>query len=212
MLTALNLFHENIRRSRDLVAIFRAMQAHTTVALDLSDLLRAALVMSVSALDHFIHETVRGGMLEAHRGERAKTPAFLRFRVTLQSVLETPLSPDPDLWLDGQIREQFGYQSFQRPDRIAEAVRHITEVSLWNEVARLLGTDSGAVRDRLTLIVQRRDKIAHEADIMPDFAGQTVYPILRSPINDAMADGAINFIEQVAEAIFSLVSLDQSND
>lgn len=212
MLLALGLFHENIRRSRDLVAIFRAMQAQTTGALDLFDLLRAALVMSVSALDHFIHEMVRLGMLEAHRGERSKTPAFLRFRVTLQSVSEMPLSPDRDVWLDGQIREQIGYQSFQRPDRVAEAVRLISEVSLWNEVARILGTDSGAVRDRLTLIVQRRDKIAHEADIMPDFAGQTVYSNLRSPINDVMADDAINFIEQVAEAIFSLVSLGQSSD
>lgn len=212
MQAALDLLHQNIGRSRDLVAIFRAIRAQTTVSLDLSDLLRAALVMSVSSLDHFVHETVRLGMLEAHRGERAKTPVFLRFRVTLQSVLEAPLSPDPDSWLDGQIRERLGHQSFQRPDRVADAVRLISEVSLWNEVARLLGTDSGTVRDRLTLIVQRRDKIAHEADIMPDFAGQTVYSNLRLPINDVMADDAINFIEQVAEAIFYLVSLGQSND
>ena len=60
--------------------------------------------------------------------------------------------------------------------------------------------------ETLTLIVQRRNKIAHEADLMPDYAGQTVFSDLRSPIEPGMVDDVINFIKQVGEAIFDLVN------
>lgn len=206
MLIALDLFRENIRRSRDLVALFRAMQAQTTVALDLSDVLRAALVMSVSALDHFVHEVVRQGMLEAYRAERARTPAFLRFPATLDGVFQALEQPDSDVWLEIQIRERHGHQSFQTPDHIADALRLVSEVALWNEVARQLGMPSREVRDTLNLIVQRRNKIAHEADLMPDYARQMAYSESRSPIDEVMVDNAINFIERVAEAIYALIS------
>lgn len=206
MLIALDLFHQNIRRSRDLAALFRAMQAQTTVALDLSDVLRAALVMSVSALDLFVHEVVRQGMLEAYRGERTRTAAFLRFQVTLHSVFQSREPPASDGWLENQIRERHGYQSFQTPEHIADAIRLVSEVALWNEVARQLGMPSREVRDTLNLIVQRRNQIVHEADIMPDYARQTAYSESRSPIDEVMADNAINFIEQVAAAIYAVVS------
>ena len=211
MQAALNLFRENIRRSRDLIAIFRAMQVQTTEVLDLSDILRAALVMSVSALDHCIHEIVRVGMLEVYRGERAKTPAFLRFQVSLQSVIQASSDLDSLDWLESQIIERHGYQSFQTPKRIAEAIRLISEVALWNEAAHRLGLESRQVTETLTLIVQRRNKIAHESDIMPDYAGQVAYSDSRSPIDEVMVDDAVNFIERVAEAIYFLVSSDQTH-
>ena len=206
MQIALDSFRENIRRSRDLTAVFRVMTAQTTEAFDLSDVLRASLVMAASALDRFIHEIVRLGMLEAYRAERSRTPAFLRFQVTLQSVLQTPSDFDPGAWLERQIRERHGHQSFQMPDSIADALRLISDVALWNEAAHLLGMERSGVTDRLALIAQRRNKIAHEVDMMPDYAGQTVYSDFRSPINEGMVDDAVNFIERVSETIYTLVS------
>ena len=40
--------------------------------------------MAVSALDHYIHELVKLGMLEAYRSNRAQTDALLRFRISLE--------------------------------------------------------------------------------------------------------------------------------
>ena len=206
MQIALDLFRTNIRRSRDLTNIFRAMSGYATGALELTDILRASLVISVSALDHFIHEVVRLGMLEAYRGERARSPAFLRFSVSLERVIQASSGIDPEVWLENQIRERHGYQSFQMPDRIADAIRLISDVPLWNEVASGLGIEQREITDTLTLIVQRRNHIAHEADIIPDYARQVVFSDLRSPIDDNIVDNAINFIEQVAEEIFVQVS------
>lgn len=207
MQTALDLLYHNVRRARDLVAVFRAVDARTTDALDVTDILRAALVMSVSALDHFIHEVVRIGMLECCRAKRPYTASFARFQVTLEGALRVSAAADSEPWLDSEIRERHGYQSFQKPDRIADAIRLVSDITLWIEVASKLGLDRREVTERLTLIVQRRDKIAHEADIMPDYAGETVYSDVRSPIDERMVADAIDFIERLSEAIYDLVSL-----
>ena len=205
------MFRVNVSRSRDLASIARAITAQTTGALDTSDILRASLMMALSSLDYFIHAIVRVGMLEAYRAERVRTPDFLRFQVTLEAILQASSEGDSEAWLDQQIRDSHGHQSFQTPESIADAVRLIISgPSLWDEVAQLQGIDTQEVRDRLKLIVQRRNKIAHEADIMPDYAGQIAYSDLRSPIDPSMVGDAVDFIEQVAEAIYELVSPKQS--
>ena len=207
MQAALELFQANIQRSRDLTAVFQAMDTQTTQALDLTDILRASLVMSVSTLDYFIHEITRLGILEAYRGERGRTTAFLRFQVTLESAIAASMGRGFEVWLENEVRERHSYQSFQMPDRIADALRLVSDLPLWDSVSARMGLTRQEVIDRLTLIVQRRNKIAHEADIMPDHAGQTVHSDLRSPIDEPMVDQAINFIASLAETIHELVSL-----
>ena len=182
------------------------MTAQTTGAFDISDVLRASLVMAVSTMDQYIHELVRLGMLEAYRGVRPRTPTFLKFQVALEKVLPTSSDFDPAAGLEIQIRERHGYQSFQTPDSIAEALRLVSDVNLWNEMAKCIGIERRAITDRLTLITHRRNKIVHEADIMPDYAGQMASSDVRSPIDEDLVDDAINFIEQVSENIYILVS------
>ena len=216
MQAAIDLFRQNARRARDLSDLVRVLDTQTTGALDLSDILRSVLVMSVSALDHFIHEMVRLGMLEAYRGERVRTMAFLGFQVSLESAIENPSGVAFEERLESQVRDRHGYQSFQLPERIASAMRLISDVELWNEVSRHLDMDRQEVVETLTLIVQRRNKIAHESDVMPDYARQpdytrqVVYSDVRAPIDELMVNGAIRFIEGVAEAIYGLVSLTDS--
>lgn len=200
MQTAIDQFRLNIERVRNLGTMYKVLRAQTTEVLDLSDILRAELVMAVSALDYYIHEIVRLGMLEAYSGNRIQTPAFLRFQVTLEAALQGISAPKSDSWLETQIRTRHSYQSFQHPDNIANAVRLISDVQLWNEVGKHLGMDSQDVKQELITIVDRRNKIAHEADMDASFPGK------RWPINDVMVDDAINFIEQIAEAIYTVIS------
>ena len=89
MQAAIDQFRRNIQRVRNLGAIYQALSAQTTQALDLSDLLRSELVMAVSALDHYIHELVRLGMLEAYQGNRVQTDASCGFK----SLCPAPLRP-----------------------------------------------------------------------------------------------------------------------
>jgi len=76
MLAAINEFRTNIQRVRNLGGIYSALSVQTTSAIDLSDILRSELVMAVSALDYYVHELVRIGMLEVYRHRGRHTVGF----------------------------------------------------------------------------------------------------------------------------------------
>lgn len=249
MQLALDQFRVSVNRVRDLISLHNSIKAQSTSALDLSDLLRASLVMSVSALDYYIHEVVTLGMLEIHRGQRpepnsspsSNQSAFSRFQVSLGRArqerliaidiaswlesevlqsqgfasLQQPFTISDLLpvisssvlkqlnnasWLEDEIRDRLSYQSFQQPDKIADAIRFISDKKLWDEVATVLGKPVRTVKQQLGAIVDRRNKIAHEADIDPTFGiGSRWY------IDEVLVNDAIDFIESVVESIHQIL-------
>ncbi|WP_052711980.1 hypothetical protein [Elstera litoralis] len=82
MQSALKAFDDSLARARHFHGLHNTLSSTLTVAVDLSDMLRAEIVMAVSALDHYIHEIVRIGMLECWAGTRPITDAFGRFSIT----------------------------------------------------------------------------------------------------------------------------------
>src|SRR5216684_104453 len=139
MRAALDQFRENLARARNLAGLAHSLSSLTTGAVDLSDILRAALVLAVSALDHFVHEFVRLGMLDVLRGNRPTTDTYLSFRVPMSAAREAIANAVQDEWLDQAIRETHSWMSFQHPEKIADAVRLISDVKLWEQVASELG-------------------------------------------------------------------------
>ena len=155
--------------------------------------------MLVSAMDRFVHEFARHGMLQSFTGARARTDAFQKFSVSLTGVLTGFADPTRQDWLSNEIMARHGWLAFQYPDRIADAVRLVSNVRLWERVGKLTGQNAKDVKRQVSLIVQRRNKIAHEADTNPS------YPGTRWPIDEKMVDDSIAFIETVCEHIFTLV-------
>ena len=158
MQVAIDQFRVNIARVRNLRVIYNALNGQTTAVIDLSDILRSELVMAVSALDLYIHEIVRLGMLEVYRGTRPETSAFLRFQISLEGVRQAVSDPTNDNWLDNEIRERHGWRSFQQADHIAEAIRLISDISLWEQASNHLRMPSQDVRNNsiLLLIVETK--------------------------------------------------------
>jgi len=100
------------------------------------------------------------------------------------------------IYLETEIRTRHSYSSFQQPDKIAEAVRLFSTVELWNAVGAHFGEDPNTLKKTLKLLVERRNKIAHEADLDPSFPGQ------RWPINRNDTEAALAFVEKIGEAIY----------
>lgn len=201
MQSALDQFRISMSRVRDLIAVHNAVKAQSTPALDLSDILRAALVLSVSALDYYVHEVVLLGMLEIHRGSRPEPPAFARFQIALGSAREgLQVGIHLDYWLADEIRQRHSYRSFQQPENIADAIRFISDKKLWEEVGNIMGKPAKDIKQQLSIIVDRRNKIAHEADIDPTLGLGNRWPIDEGLVNDA-----VDFIEQVVESIHALL-------
>lgn len=249
MQSAIDQFRISIERVRDLISLHNSIKSQATAALDLSDILRAALVLVVSALDYYIHEVVTLGMLEIYRGTRsepsvnrnATQSAFSRFQVSLGNASEDrkvaidigswilteiqqnygddflqqsheishliPIISNTILnrlnnnsWLEAEIRGSLSYKSFQDPDKIADAIRLISDKKLWDEVANKMGRTTKDIKQQLNFIVDRRNKIAHEADIDPSFGLGN-----RWPIDELMVNDAVDFIEQVVESIHQIL-------
>lgn len=196
-------FRDNIARVRLVGGLYDSLSGLTTPALDCTDILRAEIVLAVSALDHYIHDVTRLGMLESYRGTRPRTDAFRRFDVTIQATIDGFATPGSLSWFEEEIRERHGHLSFEQPDRIADALRLFSQVDLWNLVANRLETTARDIKTRLQLIVDRRNKIAHEADLDPSYPGS---PGTRWPISPADASSAVDFIDQLCEAIHVVVA------
>lgn len=195
MHSAIQQFRSNIVRVRALGGLYDALSKLTTPAIDSSDLLRAQIVLAVSALDHYIHELTRLGMLEVFNGTRPSTGSFGRFQVAINAAMAGIAGGGRSSWFETEIREKHGFLAFQHPDKVADAIRLFSACELWPQVAIELGLSTQDVKNRLKLIVERRNKIAHEADLDPS------YPGTRWPISSADADSTVKFIEDICEAI-----------
>jgi len=194
MQVAIDHFRLNIAYVRNLSLIY-ATALTSSPGLDISDLLRAQVVLAVGALDHYVHTLTRMGVLEVYNGLRPRTAAFSRTKVTLDGVLTALNNPTSDGWLESEIKREHGWQTFQSAEKIAEAVRLFSDVPLWESVADDLKVNAEDLKQQLRLTVDRRNKIAHEADMDPSFPGT------KWPIDAALACAAIDFVEQLGEAI-----------
>ncbi|MGD1703725.1 hypothetical protein [Dapis sp. BLCC M229] len=132
---------------------------------------------------------------------RPEPPAFSRFQISLGTAkygLKNP--PDFASYLEYEIRQRHSYKSFQQPDTIADAIRLISDKKLWLEVASIMGRTDKDIKQELKIIIDHRNKIAHEADIDPTLSLGN-----RWAINEIMVGGAVDLIEQVVDSIHSIL-------
>jgi len=137
-------------------------------------------------------------MIEISKGARPTTDAFSKFQLPLDAVERALNGQSHESWLGDTVREKHSWMSFQHPDKIADAIRLISPKKLWEEVGTAMNLPAKDVKLRIEMIVDRRNKIAHEADMDPTNPG------FRWPIHQQMASDALDEIERVAEAVFKV--------
>lgn len=98
------------------------------------------------------------------------------------------------------------YLTFQDPEKIADGVRLFSPIELWNEVALKLGATPAtkiakakSLKKELSLVVRRRNNIAHEGDLQP-LPPREPWPISQSDLK-FVAD----LIEKVVRGIDAVV-------
>ena len=115
----------------------------------------------------------------------------------MDSLVNSTSASELQARFEAEVRTQHSYLAFQHPDKIADAVRLISDKKLWDCVSGRMSLSKDDVKTRLKLIVDRRNKIAHEADIDPGHPGTGT----RWPITRADVDSSLDFIEELCEAI-----------
>ena len=100
------------------------------------------------------------------------------------------------------VRSKLSRITYQYPNDIADGVRLISPIELWNEIALRRGANQSdksraakAIKTDLSLVAERRNKIAHEGDLQPG-APRTPWPISRTDVDFAsgLIEGIVNDI------------------
>ncbi|MEV1120264.1 hypothetical protein AB0I91_34890 [Actinosynnema sp. NPDC049800] len=202
---ALRELRANMDYARGLVRGGQHLERLRVGAFDVADLYRSAWVQAVSALDHWVHSELYDRALGLALQVSEQRPArFLRIEVPM-SLLEDVLHHSGSLEekFRDHLKSRFGYTSYQNPEKIKEAFGYVSDVQLWDNVAKHLSQDGTAwthqsVRERISQIMNRRNLIAHAADRDPETGKRT-------PIQHHEATEAIDWLERVAVAISRVV-------
>lgn len=194
---AFSQFSINIEEVRKTHLITTSLNVSTFSIMDTSSILRSCIVLCVSAIDHLIHELAIIGMYEIYNGTRQNTSKYDNHSISLGTMNALTSNP-PQISFESEIRKNLGWQTFQRPDKIKDAIALFNPIQLWQQLAIIFGDTEINIKNQLNLIVDRRNMIAHEADIEPIFK-------TKRPISDSDISKTIDFIEKLGTTIYNLV-------
>ena len=202
MITAKRTFETIINQAKISEGLYSYLSAQK-VPIDASDLLRWQWVLVISALDKYIHDIVRIGMIQEYQGKRARTEKFKTFRINMDIYDNLSSSIAPEMALEKEIIHQHSIFAFQHPDKISDALSFIwTEQHKWEAISRKIATPISAkdIRTKLNNIVVRRNQIVHEGDCFT-----LSVPFQQQPISETDVNDVITFVTELVQAITSLI-------
>lgn len=195
-------------RSDHLAGIYTYLSSQVTSALKIEEILRAEWVSRVSALDLYVHELVAQRMVEIFEGQRLPSLGFHRFTIPvdiLMRIKNSSLISNQRAAFDLEVRNRLGFITYQDPEKISDGIRQISDIELWNSIAVHQGATAvtkvakaKSLKLGLSLIVERRNKIAHEGDLQPNLP-RDPWPICRADV-DHVATYVRNLVQSI-EAI-----------
>jgi hypothetical protein len=198
-------FEDTWRRADLFGGLHTYLEKNAAQVLDTNELLRAEWAMRVSALDLYIHEIVAQNLLKIFQGIRPVCPGYSKLQIssdTLMRIHTAGPGLDSDTAFDLEIRTKLARVTYQFPDEIADGIRMVSSIELWNEIAKFHGAtgaavkqDASALKAGLTQIVNRRNKIVHEGDLQPGVP-RVPWPITRADVDQVKAT-----IAQIVEGI-----------
>jgi hypothetical protein len=178
----------------------------------LSELLRAAVVATVSALDRYVHDAVVEHCWSLLTRAEKDIPAELRkiavpvvaTKRALQKQRAEPTSRPGHLVkaaIQGQLHREY---TFQKPEEIIRAAKMLGITDFWTKVAgKMQGPPPRAeVIDQLRRIADRRNQIVHEADLIRKTKAKQV--TLRD-ISHRDAGSWVDWIRQFVDAMEATV-------
>ncbi|MBT9446530.1 MAG: hypothetical protein IV086_12585 [Hyphomonadaceae bacterium] len=184
------------------------LAATLTVALKPDELLRAEWVCRVSALDLYVHEIVAQKLVAAFAGAKVAAKGAGKFQIGANRLFDimSASQTQAEALFDLEVRAKLSLISYQDPEKIADGIRLVSDVELWNEIALQLGatpsnkaTVAKSLKQQLSLIVERRNKIAHEGDLQPSLPREE-WPIAASDLDMVKA-----FLESLIDALEKVV-------
>ena len=194
----IDLYKKNIDAVLVIDSVFKYMKSQVT-AFDITELLRAEFVLIVGALDFYIHGVVRECLIEQfYKTDNCDDSTISIPLQTVKVLLHVKSEEEQIKILDQQIKNIISKDSYQAPRAVEKALGMINIKKVWSKVSEISGKSAEDIRNTLAIIINRRNKIAHEADI--DFLTGEKTEITQFEIKECM-DFVTMFIEAIDKII-----------
>lgn len=225
MVNTITTFNTCIRDIQKMRGFYVFLSDHYKIAPeDLSDLLRSELVNLVSAMNRFIHEFVRIGIINSYTNKTPQTDKCKSISIkfsTLNKVIECQSRKTPptcneetaEYWINNEIKTILKSMSFQKIDRIKDALSYIWDLD--HKIPVIMSkmhypfpestpnANQKFLEKKIDLIVSRRNQIVHEADY--DISINS-----KQTININWLDDTILFVKEFVYSIYENISGDSS--
>jgi len=192
-MTPKDYFDDVWQRAALFATLYSFVLNNAAAVLKPDELLRAEWAMRVSALDLYVHEVVSQNLLKIFQGSRPVCPGYSKLQIssdTLMRIHKNGPGISSDTAFDLEIRTRLARVTFQFPEDIADGIRMVSPIELWNEIAKHSGStpvaakvNAGIIKGELTQIINRRNKIVHEGDLQPGVP-RVPWPISRPDVEN----------------------------
>lgn len=165
------------------------------------EILRTQIVMIVSAFDAFIHDITRIGLIEVYDGIRPQSTSCTKYPIGLTILSHINSTTDSTIKigiLDSHIRDNNSKDSYQAPKSVEYALSLINIANLWTKLSPAMALPASDIKNKLSLIVDRRNKIAHESDYNPTTGA-------KYPIDKALVVNVIKYFDLLVPSIYNLL-------
>ena len=171
-----------------------------------NDLRRMAIVMSVAAVDTYLHAVILGGI--GPRGQADPSPALRSLDITLGELVDLADS-EADARREGRhsrprvqaknvLHRRLLRKTFQSSSQLAEAMSYAGVSKSWSLLSTDLGEPAKTLKARLDGLVHRRNQIVHEGDLQRLVRPQR---LKFNDIDHQIVEQDVDWVEELLEAL-----------
>lgn len=135
------------------------------------DILRSQIVFLDSALDFFMHEVTKYGMIQIFQGVWAKTERYDNFSIRLGEISDVLRNPEQENWFLDIVNDSYAEDTFMSADSVIGQLNLIGVK--WQSIADRAFYEQGSTiptkdkfKSTLNTLFRRRNQIAHQADCL----------------------------------------------
>lgn len=159
----MNNYEKNILSINNSILIYQYLQAQAK-NMDATILLRSQYVLIISAFDTYIHSLVINKVVENYFSEQEEFDIQIDIPLSLAFEMKGATITLQKEKLYNFLKKKLSKDSFQSPKSIEYALSIIGVGKIWSKLSDKTGIKAEDIKNTLSIIVNRRNKIAHESD------------------------------------------------
>lgn len=165
------------------------------------DILRSQLVQIISAFDTYLHDVLCTKITDAYFGRSPMNANLNKYALTLGDCInlgQLTVQADKELELQNIVRRINAVDSYQSPKSVEYVVGLLGISNIWRRLETTMRIPAHDIKSKLSVIIRRRNQIAHESDINP-------VTLICYPIDDTDVNNTILFVDNLVENIDVLI-------